>query len=487
MKRRNRRAWLTGAGVAAMAAAAVYAVQSGRLAESLYEAEMSRLAASEPAPAPAAGDMAFVGVSVVPMTGPEVIPGQTVIVRAGRIVRVGPDSSVIPPPGLPVVEAPGAFLMPALADMHVHNSGPPQSLLLYLAHGVTRVRDTGGSERFRGWGRRIAAGEILGPAIYSTGPILRGKPRGPGSVVLTNAAEAEAEVAREYAAGVRAIKPYTGLSRAAYAAAMAAAKARGMYAVGHIPYSVGLDGAVAAGQNEVAHIHSFHPEFLIGFDPENPFAEYDIAMDRMAETVATVRSAGMAVTTTLYVNEALTAYNENRRAYLDRPAMDYELASAFRFMDSPRFSFATWPPDYLRRRYLPWLHALTRAFQDGGVRLVLGTDAGAAPGLVPGLSAHRELRLLVAAGLSPYQALLTATANAAAVVGESGDWGTIEEGRRADLLLLSGNPLDDVANAGRILGVMAAGRWLDRAALDGLLASVRRDYGTAGADGPGEG
>ncbi len=478
MKGRKLRRLLVGAVAAALAAAAVHAVRSGWLAEALYEADMSRLAASEPVPAPAAGDMAFVGVSLVPMTGPEVISGQTVIVRAGRITRVGPDSSVIPPPGMPVVEAAGAFLMPALADMHVHDPGTPQSLVLYLANGVTRVRDTGGSERMREWGRRIAAGEILGPAVYSTGPILRGKPRGPGSVVLTNAAEAEAEVAREFAAGVRAIKPYTGLSRTAYNAAMAAAKARGMYAIGHIPYSVGLEGVVAAGQDEVAHVHSFHPEFLIGLDPEDPFAEYDIALDRMAEIVATVNDAGMAVTTTLHVNEALTAYNEDRRAYLERPAMAYAPASALWFMESPRFAFATWPPDYMRHKYLPWLHALTRAFQEGGVRLVLGTDAGAAPGLVPGLSAHAELRLLVAAGLSPHEALLTATVNAAAVAGEAGDWGTLQEGRRADLLLVSANPLDDVANAGHILGVMAAGRWLDRAALDGLLAAVRRDYGT---------
>ena len=233
-------------------------------------------------------------------------------------------------------------------------------------------------------------------------------------------------------------------------------------------------GVIEAGQDEIAHVHSFHQDYFRGFDPAHVFREYEVD-DAFGERVTPqLLRAGIAVTTTLIVDQAL-ADAHDIDAYVSRPEMAYETPGAAAFMRSPEWTFDNlWQKDYLTRVYLPHLFRLTHDLQRGGVSLVLGTDSGVT-GVVYGFSAHQELQLLVEAGLSPYEALLTGTRNAAAAV-RSRDWGTIERGRRADLLLVRDNPLEHIGNTRHILGVMKRGHWLDRAELDRLLAQVREAY-----------
>ncbi len=248
-----------------------------------------------------------------------------------------------------------------------------------------------------------------------------------------------------------------------------------MNKIGHVPNSVGIKGVIEAGMDELAHIHSFHQDFFRDFDPENVFDEYTIDEHRIPEIVAMVKAAGTRVCVTLIVNQALLD-SQDLAGYLERPMMAYELPWATAYMRSSAWYFdKMWSRQYLEVTYLPWLYRLTKALHDAGVMLVLGTDSGAT-GLVHGFSTQEELSLLVKAGLSPYEALLTGTRNAAIASGDGEDWGTIEVGKRADLILLADNPLDDIGNTQKILGVVKAGRWLDRQKLDKLLEDIISRY-----------
>ena len=459
--------------------AGTYFYQNGDIPQKLYENKKERLASLQPLPGMGAGDIAVTKVHVIDMTSEQTRDNYTVMVRDGRITALGPASEIDVPASIEAIDGSGAYLMPGLADMHVHTSGIPLAYSLFLANGITTIRETSGMAKYLEWSRGVEEGEILGPTIYTTGPTLHGssseEPRGNPDAVLTTADEIRTEVANQYEAGYRILKLYDFLSAEAFRAAMEEAKARGMYTVGHVPYSVGIEGVTEAGMDELAHIHSFHQDFFKHFDPENVFDEYPIEEHRIPEIVAMVKAAGTRICVTLIVNQALLD-SQDLDSYLQRPMQSYELPWAEPYMRSAAWYFnKMWPGPYLEETYLPWLYRLTKALHDAGVMLVLGTDSGVT-GLVHGFSTQEELSLLVKAGLSPYEALLTGTRNAAIASGDGDDWGTIEVGKRADMILLADNPLDDIRNAQRIMGVIKAGRWLDREELDRMLDDVLRAY-----------
>ncbi len=444
-----------------------YFYQNGDIHQKLYENSKEQLASLQPLPGLGAGDIAVTNVHLIDMTSERMLQNFTVVVRDGRITALGPDSEIEVPESIKTIDGSSAYLMPGLADMHVHTSGIPLAYSLFLANGITTIRETSGMAKYLEWSRAVEKGEILGPTIYTTGPILKGN--------LKTAEEARAEVARQYEAGYRMLKPYDSLSAEAFHAIMEEARARGMYTVGHVPYSVGIQGATEAGLDEIAHIHSFHQDFFKDFDPANVFDEYPIREGRIAEVVAMVKAAGTRVCVTLIVNQTLLD-SQDPDSYLERPMMAYELPWARPYMSSNAWYFnKMWPASYLEETYLPWLYRLTKELNDAGVMLVLGTDSGVT-GLVNGFSTQEELGLLVKAGLSPFEALLTGTRNAAIASGDGDDWGTIEPGKRADMILLADNPLDDIRNTRKILGVIKAGQWLDREKLDRMLDDVLRAY-----------
>jgi imidazolonepropionase-like amidohydrolase len=469
--------WLAATGVltlVALGAGTAVAQKNETSAQSYYEQRLEMLAAHPLSKAPALVDLAIVNVNVMPMTEQRVVRDQVVLIRDGRIASIGSAGDVNLPKNVRVIDGRGGYLMPGLADMHVHSNGNPLSLSLLLANGITTIRQMSGRPEYIEWARQIADGRVLGPAIYTTGPILGGRKTSKDTVVASEQ-DARSLVEAQYASGYRLLKPYTFLSAPAYRAAMQTAKAKGMYVVGHIPYSVGTAGILDAGQDEVAHVHSFHQDYFRDFDPAKVFENYAVDDSFIARVVPRLRDAGIAVTTTLVVDQAL-ADAQNIERYLSRPEMNYETPGAAAFMRSADWTFdKLWPHDYLESVYLPYLYRLTRALQEAGVPLVLGTDSGAT-GVVYGFSVHEELDLLVRAGLTPFQALLAGTRNAAAAARSSDEWGTVEVGKRADLLLLRANPLEDITRTRDIDGVMRAGHWLDRQELDRQLAQVRAAY-----------
>lgn len=446
-------------------------VQNGTIFHKLYEFNKERLASHQPLAGTGAHEIAITGTRVIDMTSEHIRANHTVIIRDGRIAALGPSNEISVPINAQEIDGSDAYLMPGMADMHVHTHGIPLAYSLFLANGVTTIREMHGMANYLERAQQVAEGEILGPTIYTTGPTLRDN----SDSALTNVEEVRTEVANQYDAGYRMLKIHDSLSAAAFGIVMEEAKRRGMYTVGHVPYGVGIGSATDAGMDELAHIHSLHQDFFRNFDLENVFDEYVIEENRIPEIIAMVQEAGMQICVTLIVNQALSD-SQDIENYVNRPEMSYELPWAELYMRSAAWYFdKMWPRSYLDETYLPWLNKLIKALHDAGVRLILGTDSGVT-GLVHGFSTHEELRLLVNAGLSPYEALLTGTRNAATAVGDDDDWGTIEVGKRADLILLRENPLDDIGNIKSILAVGKSGQWLDRDKLDEMLEDVKRAY-----------
>jgi cytosine/adenosine deaminase-related metal-dependent hydrolase len=385
--------------------------------------------------------VAFVDVNVVTLEDERVLPRRTVLVRDGRIAAMGAaDSLAVPEEALRVAGG-GAYLMPGLADMHVH---PVDPILhpIYLGYGVTTVQYLNAFDEIRDWdagGLRVEA---------CAGPIAG----------VRTAEDARRVVAEHAAAGWTCIKIYDDVAADAYAALAAGARARGMRALGHIPRNLGWRDLLAARPHAVAHAE----EFL--YSPITTEAELDSIVDGM-------RRNGTALITTL------TNYDLIARQRVDLQAL---LAADLRHV--PAVERRLWEAGrnrYLRlaasvptlRRLLGFQRSLVRQMAAAGVPILLGTDAGN-NFVLPGASAHDELALLVRAGLSPYQALRAATVAPAAFLDRADAPGTVTVGARADLLLVLGNPLDDVANAGLIAGVLAEGRWLPADSLQAMRAAV---------------
>ncbi len=462
--------WSTAAIVIAIAVVIGYQ-KRGELFLRLYEHQRESSAAPA-TPMPPALSLAIVNVNLIPMTSEVVLRDHTVLIEDGVVRAVGPAPDLHVGPDYQVVDGRGRYLMPGLADMHVHISGDAFAPLLFIVNGVTAVREMNGDAAVLAWASDAATGKILAPRIYTTGPILDGRPNEHAGRPVTTPEVARARVKQQHADGFRMVKPYTWLDREVYLAVVKTAKSLGMYVVGHVPYSVGAQGAIAAGQDEIAHIHSFHQDFFVDFDSRDVFREYAVDHLQISRIAALVSNAGVRVTTTLIVNQAL-ADAQDLDAFLGRPMQDYEFSWARFYMNSPSWRFnKLWAHEYLQETYLPWVYALLKNLHDAGVMLVLGTDSGVT-GLVHGFSTHEELRLLVRAGLTSYEALQAATVNAAHAVGEQDRWGTIEAGKFADLVMLNENPLDDVGNSTSIAGVVKSGRWFDQTDLSRLKAQIR--------------
>jgi imidazolonepropionase-like amidohydrolase len=405
-----------------------------RLAGAAAALLLSATAQAQPA-------VAFVDVNVVTMEDERVLPRRTVLVRDGRIALIGAADSVAVPEDALRVPGGGAYLMPGLADMHAHPVDPVLHPI-YLGYGVTTVQYLNAFDEIRDWD----AGGLRVEACA-----------GPVSGVRT-AEEARRLVAEHAADGWDCIKVYDDVSAQAYAALAAEARARGMRALGHIPRNLGWRDLLAARPAAVAHAE----EFL--YSPIGTQAELDSIVDGM-------RRNGTALVTTL------TNYDLIARQRVDLPAL---LAADLRHVPAvERRVWAAGRNRYLRsstpvptqRRLLGFQRSLVRRMAAAGVPILLGTDAGN-NFVLAGASVHDELAQLVRAGLSPYQALRAATVAPAAFLGRPDAPGTVSPGARADLLLVLGNPLDDVANAGLIAGVMAEGRWLPADSLQVMRAAV---------------
>jgi imidazolonepropionase-like amidohydrolase len=417
--------------------------------------------------------VAFVDVSVVPMNTERIVPHQTVVVESGGITAIGPARSVHIPKGAQRIDGQSKFLMPGLADMHVHFKGLSYSELntLFVANGVTTVRSMAGNPSILSLRRAIDEGNALGPQIYTTGPITDGRLPGRtynigpfAHVIVDNAAKASDAVMSARRAGYDAIKVYGDLSPEEYQAIVSTAHAVGMPVYGHVPVSVGVEGVLAAHQNSIEHVDGY--PVVLDRDPSPGAVERLVA--------ATVRAGTWNCVTLVFHYGAVPP--EEALRLLAKPSMQF-VSPALRASWKNDPQLASLSPHQFSRvpLYNEQLKKFVRALHRGGAKILLGTDT---PNqfVVPGFAVHEELRNLVDVGLTPYEAIRTATSDAAEFLKSTDRWGTVTLGTRADLILTTANPLEDVRNVSRRAGVMLRGRWLPEEELQASLKRLAASY-----------
>lgn len=420
---------------------------------------------------PASTPVAFVDVNVVPMDAERVLERHTVIVRDGRIAEVGPAETVEIPPDAERIEAEGWYLMPGLAEMHTHFGSDDRhwrnDLFLFVANGVTTVREMWGQVRYLRWRDAIAAGVALGPRVYACSPGMDGAGGRFTSLTppITSPEQARQAVAYFRALGYDYIKVYSDLTLEVYSAIIEEARVQGIKVVGHIPRQVGLTNVLSAGQSSIEHLWNF---------PEQAFSNGSMvtgSLDemRLKELAAQVREAGVWVTPTLAISLVRLGQVP---ALLQRPEMRYVSPALKAWFAHPTQA----PSSRDLSLYEANAKQVLKILHEGGVRLLFGVDSGSKY-VLPGFSVHDELRLRVEAGLTPYEVLRTATANVAEFLDSPDYPGGVAVGKRADLILLQANPLADVGNVNRRVGVMVGGVWLSEEWLRARLEEIARSYG----------
>ena len=434
--------------------------------------------AAGPAPrAQQAEAVAFVNVTVIPMDRERTVADQTVVVRGARIESLGPSASTTVPAGARRIDGRGKYLIPALSEMHAHI--PPGNatdaeiervLALYSVNGIGTIRGMLGAPKHLPLRERANRGEILSPWVYTSGPSLNGS-------TASNAETAVQMVKEQKAAGYDFLKIHPGVKRDVFDAMAAAADAAGIRFAGHVPLDVGLARALEARYATIDHVDGFMEALaregaansqMFGLNLTGVLDE-----SRIPQLVEATRKAGVRVVPTeaLFEHwvgpddpETMTKWPEMQ--YVDRETLAQWVASKQKILAGGT------PAE--RARFLDVRRRLIKALHAGGVGLLLGSD-GPQVWNVPGFSVHRELRYLVQAGLTPYQALETGTRNVAEFYGTAAERGTVAPARRADVLLLDGNPLQDIGNTSRIAAVVLGGRVLTKDDIDRQLARFRQE------------
>jgi imidazolonepropionase-like amidohydrolase len=432
--------------------------------------------------------LAITHVTVIDVEGGAPKPDMTVTVRRGRIAEIK-RSSRKAPAETHVVDGRGKFLIPGLWDMHVHTNfgdwlpgGKELILPLFVANGITGVRDMGGDlPLLKAWRTQIDAGTILGPRMVMSGPMIDGAPpHFPSSVPVTTAAEGRNAVDDLKLGGADFIKVQSYIPRDAYFAVADESKKQGMTFVGHVPDAIRASEASNAGQKSFEHYtgifegcSTIEDELLKG--PKGP--------RRVVETYSAPKCAALlALLAKNGTWQVPTLFWERGQWLIDdldlsqSPGAKYAASSLRgqtykKFTDSILKELDTDPVSY-RRQFVAKELEMTLAMHRAGVPLMAGTDTAAGVYVIPGFSLHQELELFVKAGLTPMEALQTATLNPAKFLGRTRDLGTVAKGKFADLVLLDANPLADIRNTQKISAVVLGGRYFSRADLDGILKDV---------------
>ncbi len=439
------------------------------LALLLFAQSIPAIAAQPQSPPPRDSVFAFINVNVVPMDKERLVPSQTVIIRAGRIAEIGPAGRVRLPKEAVKIDGRGKYLMPGLVDMHVHMFSDDKIWFLYLANGVTTVRNLAGSAKSLKLREQIARGETVGPRIYTCGAFLLG---------LKDAEVTRRIVSQQCSDGYDCIKIYNTLewTAEAYRAAIETAQKNRVPAVGHLPTNLPIEETVVSGRQTVEHTEQLLYAYF--FKSPNRFDE-----SRIAYLAKLLKDAGIAVDATLFVYRAiaLMADDQEFQKLIRDPRLQYvPKAVRERWVENNdyRRRFKAEAVPYLDKT-TAFLKKVTRSLQDSGIKILLGTDASPdQPFIFPGFAIHDELRELVAAGLTPFQALQAGTLTAAAVLNGAEEFGTVAINKRADLILLAQNPLQNVANLKQPLGVMAHGEWFSKNEIDRRLAEIAAYYRT---------
>jgi imidazolonepropionase-like amidohydrolase len=426
----------------------------------------------------------FEHVNVVGMDREFVRSDVAVHVSAGNIVAIGGGPG---PDWATRIDGRGKFLIPALSEMHAHipndAAEAERVLFMYVANGIGTIRSMLGDPSHFRLRDRVRKGEIVGPTMILSGPSFSG-------ATAPTASAAVARVEQEKKAGYDFLKIHPGVPRTAFDALAAAADKASIRFAGHVPLDVGLQRALQAKYWTIDHLDGYMEALAgpRGRDSENFGVNLMSRIDesRIAALAADTKAAGVWNVPTQILLE--NWYGPDSPDVMQkRPEIQYASRSELRqWTETKRDNMAQYSGQD-RARFIAVRRRLIKALQDAGAGLLLGSDAPQVWN-VPGFSVHRELASYVAAGLTPYQALATGTRNVATLLGTlepiakrpgsdvfeyTPATGTVRSGATADLVLLSANPLENIANATRIAGVMIRGRWIPKAEIDRRLADLR--------------
>ena len=454
-------------------------------------------------------DVLIDGVTVIDGTSGGPAPDRAVAIRGGQIVAIAPAGSLDAGSRTVRIDGRGKFLIPGLWDMHVHLMGySERAFPLFLANGVTTIRDMGGNlARMRSLRDAVQSGQRLGPELLIAGPILdapflvravQGSVYAEGREAVADSAAAMFWVDSLSRVPVDQIKIHSMTPRGAYLAIVARARHYGIPVGGHVPDSLMPREVIEAGQRTIEHTWRIP---LATSSRGDEISRWELAAMQSSFDAADRRKARPPVMIRLAADDSgLASFDSARAAEFAAWAGQQEVwfdptlvviqaflgipgvgdSSELRFVPpSARLEERVGPAnpnptaaelEALRRKYLTTRRPI-EALIRGGAKIIAGTDVPVMP-LVPGFALHHELAALVDAGLTPMQAIQAATRNASQAAARSHQVGTIEPGKRADLVLLDADPLADIANTKRIRAVVIRGRLLERAALDSLLVDA---------------
>jgi hypothetical protein len=429
-------------------------------------------------------------VTVVDVATGKKLPDQTVVLQGEHILSVGASDSGNPPQGR-VVDAHGGFLIPGLWDMHVHIQDL-EDLPLYIANGVTGVRMMFGSKNIKELRARLATASVTPEIIVGSAIVDGDPPVWEGSIIVNKPDEARRTVDEIKASGADFVKIYNGIPRDAYFALADEARKQNIPFAGHLPYGVRATEASDAGQRSIEHLDgiaiacSRREQSII---KELRPLHYLEKMNLVAEALNSFDAAqcqtlfdrfrrnGTWQVPTLTVHRGMAYLNDSH--FTSDPRLAYMSGDVRRrWQPENDFRFRRWRPAEfeLHRELFTADKKMVGIMFRAGVPLLAGTDA-MNPFCLPGFSLHDELALLVESGLTPLAALQAATLRPAEFLGRTGELGLIAPGKRADLVLLSADPLTDIHNTTQIQAVWREGKYFDRAALDQLLDAAKHRSG----------
>lgn len=411
----------------------------------------------------------FKNVNVLTMTDSVVLRNQDVLVEAGIIQKIGNEFSQ---PNAIQIDGTGKYLMPGLADAHVHLMNHHQLkntwILLQLLNGVTTIRDMLGEPDKLVLRDKIKNNEILAPNLYQAGPIINNVKDPYGLFVAASTAEkGRALVVQHKKAGYDFIKVYDGLKKDVFEAIADEARKQNILVIGHISFDVTVSEAIEAGQNSAEHLNGYkiwNQGVISIADPKN---------------TSLTANAELWNCPTLY-NFSVEWSIETAEKILNDPALTGLLPSETsenwnkRLKNVPKQARESLAKNGASN--IAVMKDLTLSLYKSNAKLIAGTDAGSIPFLVPGYALHEELRMLHELGIPIYEVLKMATTNAAQAMQKQSEFGTIEAGKRADLLLLDANPLINLNHLKLKSGLMIRGIWLSDEDLQKLSAEIKSAF-----------
>lgn len=427
-------------------------------------------------------EIVFRSVNVVPMDKNEILKDQTVVVKNGRITAIGSTSSVKFSNDAVIVEGTGKYLMPGLAEMHAHV--PPNDnvqshknvLMMFALHGITTIRGMLGHPTHLDLRSKVNSGEIMGPKLYTSGPSFSG-----GSVHSTQ--EGEQKVREQKQAGYDFLKIHPGLTKENFAAVAKTAKQEGIPFAGHIPFSIGVWNSINAEYQTIDHLDGFVEGLVPGIEnmTENETGFFGVLVadradqKKIPELTKQLKQHNVWVVPTQALAERWMTSARTAESLSQDPEMKYMqpanltnwINAKSGMRNNPKYD-SVGIANYIKLR-----RKIIYDCNKAGVGLLLGCDAPQVFN-VPGVATHHELQYLVDAGLTPYEALKTGTVNVAKFYKKNGQAGVVRKGAVSDLILLNGNPLENISNTMQIEGVMVNKNWLPKPYIEQSLKKLEK-------------